>query len=250
MLNSFRRLQGKTVQHREIAMLLWSGIALIWMLTRAEISYFSVARLSREEGFLRRTTQRVLTLSLLAEVFVNLVVLPLSIEIWFLPLITVLIVMQVFMEGKEEYAPGKKLIDGVVAGIGLALFAFVGISLIADPDQLDLAHLTRVVALPVWLTLFSLPFIYFLGLWVAYEQAFIRIAFFARDEVHARQAKRAMIRRFHFRARRVGDFSGRWQKQLVEAAADGEPQLVMREFQRECEQPADSLEVWIDSRAA
>jgi hypothetical protein len=221
-----------------------------WFVATGFVLYFSVTRLAQEKGFLRRTTRRVLTFSVLAEVFVNLIVLPLWIELWFFPLITVLILMQVFMEGKAEYAPGKKLIDGLVAVIGLGLFTFVGISLITNPDQLDLAHLARLTVLPAWLTLFSLPFVYLLGLYVAYEQAFIRIDFFATDEADARRAKQAMIKRFHFRARRIGEFSGRWQKQLVEAAADGEPQQVMREFQRERERPADCSEAWIGSRAA
>lgn len=296
------------LNNREIAMLVWMGIALVWMLKRTEIRqslasvirslvqprilltlggfmawvagcawiaaqiglwesslvnesvywflatgfvlYFGAAKLSKGEGSIRQMAGQVLTLSLLFEVTVNLVVMPLWIEIWFLPLITALVALQVFTEGKEEFAPGKMLIDVVVAGIGFALLAFVAISLIVDPDQLNLVQLARTVALPVWLTLLSLPFIYLLGLWAAYELAFTRIDIFARDKEHARRAKRAMVKRFHFRAGQVGRFHGRWQRQLIEAVADGEPEEVLKDFQRGREESMVAPEAWIGSRAA
>lgn len=223
--------------------------SVYWFLATGFVLY-GAAKLSRGEGSLRQMARRVLTLSLLAEVAVNLVVMPLWVEIFFLPLITALVALQVFAEGKEEFAPGKMLIDVVVAVIGLALLAFVAVSLIADPDQLNLAQLARKVALPVWMTLLSLPFIYLLGLWAAYELAFNRIDSFAIDREHARRAKRKMAKRFHLRARQVGRFHGRWQKQLIEAAAEGEPDQVLDEFQQERKMPAESAEAWIGSRAA
>jgi hypothetical protein len=296
------------LNNRETAMLVWLGVALVWMLKRTEIRhsladigrslvqprilltlggfvvwiagcawiaaqvglwesslvnesvywflatgfvlYFGAAKLARGEGSLRQMAGQVLTLSLLAEVAVNLVVMPLWIELWFLPLITALVALQVFAEGKEEFAPGKMLIDAVVAVIGIALLAFVGVSLITDPSQLNLLQLARTVALPVWMTFLSLPFIYLLGLWAAYELAFNRIDFFATDKANSRRAKRAMVKRFGLRARQVGRFHGRWQKQLIEAVEEGEPDQVLDDFQRERKQPAKSPEAWIVSRAA
>jgi hypothetical protein len=286
------------LNNREIAMLVWTGLLLLWMLSRRDmrpalggvlraflqptilgwllafVAYLSgcvwlaeqaglwqsqlvnetafwflatgfvlfmgVNEVSGQDDFLWKAAKRVLALGLLAEIFINLVVMPLWVEFLFLPVVTFVVLMQVFVEGKEEYAQIKKLADWLSAFIGLGLFAFVAISLLLDPAQLDPAYLARLLALPLWLTLLSLPFIYLLGLFVAYEKAFRRIDFWATEKRNARKAKLAMLTGLRFRARRVGQFNGAWQKRLLEATSTSRTAVVMSDFLRQQKEPANA----------
>jgi hypothetical protein len=216
--------------------------AVLWFFITGLVLFFGATRVAEQDDFFAPTAKKFLTLGILAEVFVNFVVMPLPIELILLPLLTALIVMSAFTEGKEEYAPARKLVEGVSGVIGLALFAYVTISLISDPGQVDLAYVWRVLALPIWLTLACLPFIYLLGLYIAYDKAFKRIKFLAKDKGSARRAKQRMLTRFHIRAALVGDFDGAWQKKLVCASSKDEAQDVLRDFMRGHKHPRDSAE--------
>lgn len=217
---------------------LWEGSLLnetvFWFLASGGALFFGVTRAFGEEGFLRETAGRVLKVGVLAELFVNLIVLPLWAELILLPILTFLLMTQVFVTGKAEHEQAKKFLDGLIGWLGFGLLIYVVVSVSMDPNQLDLAYLWRLVAMPVWLTLACLPFIYLLSLWVLYEKAFKRITFFAEHRPGSpRKAKLAMFKRFHLRGQRLRTFNGTWQKQLLEATATGDTKAVFHRFDQE-----------------
>ena len=65
---------------------------------------------------------------------------------------------------------------------------------------------TQKLLLPVWLTLGVMPLIYAVGLWSAYEQAFVRIHLATDDRASRRSAKWALLRVAHLRATDVSAF--------------------------------------------
>jgi hypothetical protein len=212
---------------------------VFWFLVTGPALFLGSTKAYEEDGFFLRTAKRMLTLGLLAEFFISLVALPFWAEFLLIPIATFLVMLSVVAGQKSEQAPVKSLVDGLTSVIGLGLFAFVLISLLTNPGQLDPVTGLQTLALPVWLLAVSLPFIYLLGLYAAYDKAFRRINWMARkDRRLARKACLAMLRRFHFRARRVGRFHGRWQKQLLMALLEGQSNALFQEFMREQRQSA------------
>jgi hypothetical protein len=201
-----------------------------WFLATGVVLWFSLPRVATEDQFFRKVLQRVVTFSLLGEVFINLVVFPLAVEFFLVPFLTVLIALEAFTRGQGEYASAQKLCERVSALIGLALFACVAIRLIGDPSQIDLAYIARLIALPAWLTLFSLPLIFLIGMWFAYQGVFHMIGFWAADKRTARRAKLLLLRHLNVRPRRVGRFDGLWQRRLTRAASDDERRAVIEQF--------------------
>ncbi|HSS32056.1 MAG TPA: hypothetical protein VLL27_02100 [Solirubrobacterales bacterium] len=204
-----------------------------WFLATGLVIWFSVTRVADEDHVVRKTVARVVTIGLLAEIFINLVVLPFWAEFFLLPLITIVLTLGWFAEGKPEFAPAKKLCEWISSIIGLALFAYVVISLVTNPSQVDLDYLARLVALPIWLTLVTLPFLFVFGLFVAYDKAFRMISFWSEDKKAARRSKLLLFRRLGVRPRRVGRFNTPWQRQLTRAADEEERQAVVERFLRE-----------------
>jgi hypothetical protein len=193
--------------------------------------FFGISRSFGQEGFLRETAGRVLKMGLLAELLVNLVVLPLWAELILLPVLTFLLVTQIYVTGKPEHEQLKKILDGLVGWLGLGLLIYVIVSVATDPDQLDLGYLWRLIAMPVWLTAACLPFIYLLSLWVLYEKAFKWITYSAQHRPGSpRKAKWALVKHFNVRGSRLRPFNSPWQKRLLEAAATGETKEVFSQF--------------------
>jgi hypothetical protein len=77
-----------------------------------------------------------------------------------------------------------------------------------------------------------MPLIFIVGLWSAYEQAFLRIDFRADDPAQRRRAKRALLRAAHVRASVVGGFAGHWIWDLSSAESSAEAHAVMRRFRK------------------
>jgi hypothetical protein len=206
-----------------------------WFLATGFVLLFGAARVAEEDDFFIRTAKRALTITIFAEFFINLVVMPFWAEFLLVPILTFVVLVQVFVEGKGEYAPVKKLADSLVALIGLGLFAYVVISLIFDPSQLAPLNGLRLLLLPVVLTMLGLPFIYLMGLWVAYDSVFRWIGYRASDPRLARRAKWTLLARLRWHARRIGRFDRRWQNQLAAVDSADEVSVVVDQFLAEQE---------------
>lgn len=201
-----------------------------WVLATGFVLLFGATQVSEKDDFFIQTVKRALTITIFAEFFINLVVMPFWAEFLLVPIITFVALVQVFGERGEEMSAVKKLAERLSALIGLSLFAFVLISLISDPGQLAPLDGLRLLLLPIALTMLSLPFIYLMGLWVAYDSAFRWISFRASDPRLARRAKWKLLARLRWRARRVGHFDRRWQNQMASVDSPDEADEVVDQF--------------------
>jgi hypothetical protein len=274
------------LNNREIAVLAWTGVLLIWMLSRADmraplwnvirafftpvllvpaIGYFawaaglvyiafraglwnaeladdtavwalaSFALLFRSEQvlegdhFLRRKAGKVLRATILIEVFVNLVVFPLIVELALVPIVTLLAMTSAFSGMREEWRDAGRLIDSLLAWIGFGLLAYVAIRLATDPGQLTETTGLRFL-LPVWLSVGVLPYFYLWALYAGYDSAFRRINFNSADRTTRRRAKWALIRRCRLRAGRLGEFRRAWLAGVVQAEPDESGAELLKQF--------------------
>ena len=275
------------LNNREVAVLVWTGLVLVWMCTKTELraslwnlikvfttaasllltalGYFvwvaglvflaakagiwksemlndtviwavaSFAFLFRSEQvlsgdhFLRRKAAAALRATILVEVFVNLVVFPLPLELVLVPFVTVLTMVSAFSGLKPEFEPAAKLTNSVLGWIGFSLLAYVAISLTSDPGQISETTGFRFL-LPVWLSLGVLPYIYIVALYLGYDSAFRRIKYNSADRATRRRARWALIRHCGLRAHRLGDFRGGWIIGVVEAKGDEEPGELLDRF--------------------
>jgi hypothetical protein len=192
---------------------------IFWFLVSGLVLFGRFSQVYEQEDYFHRAARRALRWGILAEVLINLVVMPFWGEFLFLPFLTFLVLMQVVAQHRDDLGQVEKFLDGALSVIGLGLFGFVALSVVFNPSQFDPAYYLRLLALPIWLSIVSLPFIYLLGLYAAYDKHFRWLRFIAPDEAVAWRARRALVRGFHLRARRLGTFDRAWQRRLVDAAA-------------------------------
>jgi len=199
-----------------------------WFLAVGFVMFFNIERVYTSGDFFKNTALNTIKAGVAIEVFVNLVVLPLLAELILVPVLTFLAMTLVVAESKKEYEPSRRLLSGILAVFGLAIFAFVGISLITNPGQLGLTYLLEAFALPIWLTVASLPFIYLVGLYAGYQRIFLRLDLRDADPNARRRAKLALVLACHLRATSIGDVSWRKQHELLEASSLAEARRTMR----------------------
>lgn len=201
---------------------------IAWFITVGIVLLFSLGNV-KEDGFFRTAVRRAVAGAVFVEAFVNLAAFPLGVELVLVPVLAVLGMVSVVAASKEEYAPAATLVRGMLSIIGLSLILYAIITVAGDSD---VGHTLRTLALPVWLTVGVLPFIYALGLWSEYQTAFARIDLRTDEREHRRRAKRALFRAANLRASEVGGFTGRWIGDVCSAKSDAEAAAVMKRWRQ------------------
>lgn len=105
----------------------------------------------------KRIVAGAIGLTVSMEVLVNFYALPIPVELVLVPCLTVLVTLSVYAEGKEEYAPAKRLSDGLLTTFGVIALAYVALRVAIDWGSFDWELAWQKLALPVWLTLGALP---------------------------------------------------------------------------------------------
>jgi hypothetical protein len=208
-----------------------------WYVATGFLLYGASVSLFTGQRSFKRLLLAALGLTAFVEVFVNLYVFPLVIELILVPVLVFLVAMSVVAETKDEFAPVKKLVDGLLTTIGLGVLLYVAIRLAADWENLDQRLGLQKLALPIWLTLGTLPFVAALGIWSHYDMAFSRIAWATNDRRARVRARVALMVGLHLRARDVADFDGLWCKELAATSSSAEARAVVRRFRDRASSP-------------
>lgn len=204
---------------------------MFWFVGSALVLLFNLERVTKKEGFFRRTALGTLGATALAEFFVNeLFVFSLPVELVILPVLSFLVMISVFAENKPEYRPAKRLVDAVIGAVGIGLATYIIYRVVTEWDVIEKAHTLRTFALPIWLMLGVLPFLYFVSLYSNYELAFTWIDFRADAEGSRWRAKLALLLRLHGRTRHVGAFTMYWGKEMGSTSSFREAWRVAGKF--------------------
>lgn len=217
---------------------------VVWFVTVGIAFYLSLGKVA-EDGWFRRTVRRAVSVAVFVEVFVNLRVFSLPVELVLVPVVSFIAMLGTFSEGKDEYKAVRRLITFLMSTLGVVFVVYVAVSLVGDPKT---GETMRKLLLPVWLTIGVMPLVYLIGLWSAYEQAFMHIHFATDDPASRRTAKRSLVRAAKWHAADVGGFAGHWIHDLADAASSEIARALMQRFRIcwRCERHAERM---TDARA-
>ena len=110
------------------------------------------------------------------------------------------------------------------------MFVYVGRQIHLDPHRLEAPELVLEFALPIWLTLGLLPFLYVFSIVVVYDAAFHRLNSEMTDQRSRWRPKVALLSVLHVRTYDVRRFTGYFTKQLSEARTFWAARRVVAEF--------------------
>lgn len=173
-----------------------AGATAFWLAGPGMVMLFTSNAATTDPHYLRSLVRRALWFLLGVEFIVNLYVFPLVVEILLVPVLTVIAVFGV-LPPETKGAPGaKRFSEIVLAAFGIFLFLRFAVRVATDFGSFASSETLARFWLPPALTLAVLPFFYLLGVYMLYEQAFLRLGFFMEGEPLLRYAKRTMVRRF------------------------------------------------------
>ena len=153
-------------------------------------------------------------------------------ELVFQIVVAVPSLMVAVADQKPEYKSVKAFCERVLALIGLALFALAARQVYLDRHQLDARELLLDIALPVWLTVGLVPFLYLFSIYVAYDAIFRRISREEAAKGSRWRSRLALLSVLHFRAGTVRKLAPYWYitRKLGEAQTFSAARGVVAEF--------------------
>lgn len=220
----------------------WVGAQLgIWQPSMAKAPLFWIVpgfvlfmgsiKAAEEPRFFRRRLLEAVGLTALLEFYLNFSTLDLVWELLLQPVIFLLAALSVAAARDPKAKSVKRLADAVLALIVIGLLVPPTTHLISDVATIDAGETARDLALPIWLTLGALPFIYLLSLYSSYELAFVHMRIGSPNDRVSWKAKLALVSKFHFHHRAVHAFAGKWPRELVLATSFREARQVITDQQ-------------------
>lgn len=213
---------------------------LLWVLGPGVSLLFGAATHRGDEHFFRGTVARAWRLTGFVEVFVGLYVLSLPAELILIPVVTLLGLLSAVSGTRPELATAKRAVDFLLGVVGVGLIAYVVGHLVADWNSLDLGHILGALAVPPYLTLGFIPYLYGITLWAAYSQVFVGVNFHVEDRVARWRVKLGLVLAFGFRAARAKAFTIPRAQRITEAGTVREARAIGRAFlesERQRDQP-------------
>jgi hypothetical protein len=199
-----------------------------WFLVPGVVLLFGFSKAYEERAFYFRTLLRVIGLTALIEFYVSLASFPLWVELLLLPLTVLLVALSTVAGIKPETEVVKRWVDRVISLGGLIVLVATAVYLANDWANLDKAEMALSFAQPIWLTIASLPYIFVFSLLANYEEQFVRIGFFSKDDPKARRrAKLALVRSFHVRNRELRRFPGQGQIEVARSQSWSEARRII-----------------------
>jgi hypothetical protein len=192
---------------------------VLWGLGPGVGLLFSALEVSKGKRSVRQIARRAVGLTVAIEFFVNLYVFSLPVELLLVPLLTCAVLMSTVAGGRPEHAAVKRLLDGLLGAAGLGLMIYVAIRLGSDLGTVEGEALLRTLALPIWLTLVTIPFAFVFGSFLAYERALSIVDFMSDGRYRRWQTARALVLGLRFDLTAVSAFRGNWARELGQAAS-------------------------------
>lgn len=192
-------------------------------------------RVFKPGGSFRQIVRASISSTIFVEAFVNLYVFPLAVELLLLPVAVFIAGMSAVADSDPQfagvkYAPVKRLLAALTTTLGFVLIGWVLVNLATGWRELNVPLNAEKVALPIWLTLATLPFVAALGAFASYDSAFAMIRWASDDRRRRARARLALAWELRLRVRQVGSFNAPWGKELTAAGSLSEARGVVRRF--------------------
>ncbi|GFP27805.1 hypothetical protein HKBW3S43_00953 [Candidatus Hakubella thermalkaliphila] len=200
---------------------------VFWFFGSALVLLFNIDRVSKTERFFRQVVLGTVGVTALTEFFVNdLFVFSLPVELLLMPVLSVLVMISVLAGHEPRFRSVKRLVDSVLALVGISLVVYIGVRVVSGWDAIDKVDF----ALPLWLMIGVLPFIYVVSLYSNYERAFKWIDFEQNGGPSRWRAKLALVLRLHGQLRDISGFTMFWGKEIAATSTFREAWRVADKF--------------------
>ena len=221
---------------------IWENIyikdIIIWFLFSGLIYCMNAVSSEADETYIKKILKDNLKFTMILEFFMSTFTFNIWIELAIIPVITIITVMNVIAERKEEYKNVHKLLDSVLAIAGFWIFyetIKIGIN---EYKQLNIINTLVSFIIPIAYLILIIPLEYALELYSKYELLFLRMTF--KEEKDKKTKIRhivAVICSCRISVRRVLLFQREYMGRMYVKMKDNEFEKLIREFRNACKRP-------------
>lgn len=221
---------------------IWENIyikdIIIWFLFSGLIYCMNAVSSEADETYIKKILKDNLKFTMILEFFMSTFTFNIWIELAIIPVITIITVMNVIAERKEEYKSVHKLLDSVLAIAGFWIFyetIKIGIN---EYKQLNIINTLVSFMIPIAYLILIIPLEYAFELYSKYELLFLRMTFKEEKDKKTKIRHRvAIICSCRISVRRVLLFQREYMGMMYVKMKDNEFEKLIREFRNACKRP-------------
>lgn len=218
---------------------IWENIyikdIIIWFLFSGLIYCMNAVSSEADETYIKKILKENLKFTMILEFFMSTFTFNIWIELAIIPVITIITVMNVIAERKEEYKSVHKLLDSVLAIAGFWIFyetIKIGIN---EYKQLNIINTLVSFMIPIVYLILIIPLEYLLELFSKYEVLFLRMTFKEEKDKRIRLHHRiAVLRECNFSVRKILLFQREYMIQMYALMKEDEFNQLMQKFRSAC----------------
>ena len=218
---------------------IWENIyikdIIIWFLFSGLIYCMNAVSSEADETYIKKMLKDNLKFTMILEFFMSTFTFNIWIELAIIPVITIIIVMNVIAERKEEYKSVHKLLDSILAIAGFWIFyetIKIGIN---EYKQLNIINTLVSFMIPIVYLILIIPLEYILELYSKYEVLFLRMTFKEEKDKRIRLHHRtAIFRECNFSVRKILLFQREYMIQMYALMKEDEFNQLMQKFRSAC----------------
>lgn len=218
---------------------IWENIyikdIIIWFLFSGLIYCMNAVSSEADETYIKKILKENLKFTMILEFFMSTFTFNIWIELAIIPVITIITVMNVIAERKEEYKSVHKLLDSILAIAGFWIFyetIKIGIN---EYKQLNIINTLVSFMIPIVYLILIIPLEYLLELYSKYEVLFLRMTFKEEKDKRIRLHHRiAVLRECNFSVRKILLFQREYMIQMYALMKEDEFNQLMQKFRSAC----------------
>lgn len=218
---------------------IWENIyikdIIIWFLFSGLIYCMNAVSSEADETYIKKILKDNLKFTMILEFFMSTFTFNIWIELAIIPVITIITVMNVIAERKEEYKSVHKLLDSILAIAGFWIFyetIKIGIN---EYKQLNIINTLVSFMIPIVYLILIIPLEYILELYSKYEVLFLRMTFKEEKDKRIRVHHRtAIFRECNFSVRKILLFQREYMIQMYALMKEDEFNQLMQKFRSAC----------------
>ena len=218
---------------------IWENIyikdIIIWFLFSGLIYCMNAVSSEADETYIKKILKDNLKFTMILEFFMSTFIFNIWIELAIIPVITIITVMNVIAERKEEYKSVHKLLDSILAIAGFWIFyetIKIGIN---EYKQLNIINTLVSFMIPIVYLILIIPLEYILELYSKYEVLFLRMTFKEEKDKRIRLHHRtAIFRECNFSVRKILLFQREYMIQMYALMKEDEFNQLMQKFRSAC----------------
>ena len=218
---------------------IWENIyikdIIIWFLFSGLIYCMNAVSSEADETYIKKILKDNLKFTMILEFFMSTFTFNIWIELAIIPVITIITVMNVIAERKEEYKSVHKLLDSILAIAGFWIFyetIKIGIN---EYKQLNIINTLVSFMIPIVYLILIIPLEYLLELYSKYEVLFLRMTFKEEKDKRIRlHHSIAILRVCNFSVRKILLFQTEYMIQMYALMKEDEFNQLMQKFRSAC----------------